>query len=905
MITTNWSPGQRVFAPAEPHLGLGLVLERDGRRFDVLFPKADERRTYSQDTEALTRFRAKVGDLVTDLDGKEWTVKEIVERDERLIYVTTQDEEVGEETLALDLEQPDPFAELALGRPGSPADFARRLRAFKLKALGRSQAHRGLGAARVELLPHQLFVTERVAKMWRPRALLADEVGLGKTVEAGLIAVRMAALGRVSSVAVVAPRALVGQWLAEFYRRFARPLTLFDVELEELPQDVLLAADDLDFLPEGFSRDLLIVDEAHHYACDDALKAIARKSRAVLLLSATPSLGGQDRLFDLLHLLDPLRYPGRDSLAETAHRWREVADLARDAEAGATSEVLVARLTRLYPEESDLRDLAASGQAEELLDRLVDRHGLGRSLMRNRRRRLQGLFPGRVVASHELDKGHKLDTFLVEFLKERKKHGDKTLVMVESPKEVARWARILQKNSNLAVARFDESMSLLERDRQAAWFNRTGVDTVEGEGAGVLICSEIGGEGRNFQVAHHLLLLDLPAHPDRLEQRIGRLDRIGQTRVVQVHVPIAFGDRSTAVRYAWLEGGLNAFKRPLTEGQRAYERFREDLETWEIKGPGKAFEVWCRDVRKAVDLQQAEAEAAVDPLVDRMSFREADASQLRADVEREVHTLAAELESELVDLLDSLGVVMEARGEDKIFVIRPGDMMFVDGLPGMPPEGCSVTFDRTTANRREEIDFLHFEHRLVQGVLDLILDEGIGKATAARWRGAPTTTICFQFLFSWEADAPANLGIDRFLPAQAVIVTGDMAQGLVVGNQLPSGGEVPSEGLERLGQEVVETLLARTVELRPQLLQSALQLLAGTAAGLLAAAQEKAHAFFDAETSRLRHLQQTDDPNSPGFELYRSAFSDLEGFRLACEEILGRTEWRFDAVRLILCQEQG
>ncbi|MCO6763725.1 hypothetical protein KQH43_32020, partial [Streptomyces sp. EL5] len=76
-----------------------------------------------------------------------------------------------------------------------------------------------------------------------------------------------------------------------------------------------------------------------------------------------------------------------------------------------------------------------------------------------------------------------------------------------------------------------EGMSILERDRAAAYF------ADEEFGAQVLICSEIGSEGRNFQFAHHLVLFDLPAHPDLLEQRIGRLDRIGQRHTIQLHVP--------------------------------------------------------------------------------------------------------------------------------------------------------------------------------------------------------------------------------------------------------------------------------------------------------------------------------------------------------------------------------
>ena len=895
--------GQRVFAPAEPHLGLGTVGRREGRRFTVVFAKASEFRTYSQDTEALVRFRAKPGDTISDRDGTDFVVASVSEREEVLTYHTVDGATLAETALDDDMGRPDPYAELALGQPGSPADFTGRLRAHRLKAKGRAQAHRGLGAARVELLPHQLYVTERVARMWRPRALLADEVGLGKTVEAGLVAVRMAALGRVSSMAVVAPRPLVGQWLAEFYRRFARPLTLFDPEeIDDLPLDLLIAADDLEFLPADFARDLLIVDEAHHYSGDEVLKILTNRCRAVLLLSATPSLGGQDRLFGLLHLLDPLRYPDPDSLSETGHHWSQVAELARLVEGGADSQTVIARLQEIYPEEEDLKKLAESSDSEELLERLVDRHGLGRSLLRNRRRRLHGLFPGRRVVPHRLPKEQTLERFVVEFLKERGAQGEKTLLMVSSPESVARWARGIQKRSTLSVARFDESMSLLERDRQAAWFNRIGNDPVEGPGADVLVCSEIGGEGRNFQVAHHLLLLDLPAHPDRLEQRIGRLDRIGQTSVVQVHVPIPAADRATAVRFEWLDKGLDAFRRPLTEGQRAYDRFSQELADWESAQDQKGFDAWCQKVREEVDRQQAEAEEAVDPLVDRMSFREDEANQLRGQVAQEHSEMTALLEAELGDLLDSLGVVMEPRGEENIFVIKPGDMMFVDALPGMPPDGLSVTFDRTTANKREELEFLHFEHRLVQGTLDLILDEGVGRATAARWRGAPKTTICFQLLMHWEADAPAHLGIDRFLPAQALVLTGDMAGAVAVGNTLPGGGEIPTE-LERLGPDVVETLLARTLDLRPQLLEKATQTLQAATDKLLSEARRKANAFFDAETARLEHLHRTDEGGPEQVALYATALKNLSRFRADCEGILNRTEWRFDAVRLILCQE--
>ena len=123
-----------------------------------------------------------------------------------------------------------------------------------------------------------------------------------------------------------------------------------------------------------------------------------------------------------------------------------------------------------------------------------------------------------------------------------------------------------------------------------------------------------------------------------------------------------------------------------------------------------------------------------------------------------------------------------------------------------------------------------------------------------------------------------------------------------MGNALPSGGEIPEEGLERLGADVVETLLARTVDLRPKLLEKAHSTLAGVTEKLLAEARRKSHAFFDAEKARLEHLHQTEEGGA-GDLIYASAFQSLEKFRVDCEEILRRAEWRFDAVRVVLCQE--
>lgn len=899
MLTTTYCQGQRVLAPAEPHLGLGVVTECAGRRFSVLFAKADLMRTYSTDTEAIHRFQAKVGDTITSQDGQDQVVLEVLEQDGLLSYRTATGQLLSEIQLSLDLRHSDPISALAVGKPGAPVTFTSRTEAYRLRTLGRAQERRGLGSARVELLPHQLYVAERVSRMWRPRVLLADEVGLGKTIEAGLIGIRLAALGRVQSVAVVAPRALVGQWLAEFYRRFARPLTLFDPELEELPQDLLIPADDLEFLPAKFERELLIVDEAHHYFDSEVVKILAERSTAVLFLTATPSLGGQDSLFQLLHQLDPLRYASAQQLKSQGEHWREVADLAREIEAGLRGAALVEKLKLSFPEDDDLEDLAASNKTDELLQRLVDRHGLGRSLIRNRRARLRTLFSSRRVVSHEVEEGQ-LEEFLVSHLLELKSRQEKVLVMVETTEDVGRWAKVLAERTSLFVARFDETMSLLERDRQAAWFNRTASSPGEEEPASVLLCSELGGEGRNFQVAHHLMLLGLPRHPDKLEQRIGRLDRIGQTAQVIVHVPLPQDKGALKVRFAWLHRGLDAFSRPLTEGQKAIEFFASRLAEFEAAGPDHPdFEAWLQEVESWTREAQEQAELAVDPLIDRMSFDEEKSHRLEQQVRAEQEAMSLELKTVLPELLDSLGVVLEPRGDSGLYFVRPGEMMFVEALPGLPPRGALVTFDRKLANRRDDVEFLHFEHRLVQNTLDLILEEGVGKATAARWKGAPRTTVLFQFLYVLEAEGPQRLSLSRYLPTLTQIVSGDMAGVTELGNVLPGSAEVSERELERLSPDVVETLLNRTADLRPKLKDSAQNLLQSLVSKSRESALKAALAFFETEEARLAHMAEPEELHS----LVERSQQELKLQKDETLRCLEQVAWRFDAVRMILCQE--
>jgi ATP-dependent helicase HepA len=328
---------------------------------------------------------------------------------------------------------------------------------------------------------------------------------------------------------------------------------------------------------------------------------------------------------------------------------------------------------------------------------------------------------------------------------------------------------------------FHRHMSLLERDRAAAYF------AGEENAASILVCSEIGSEGRNFQFCRHLILFDLPSNPDLLEQRIGRLDRIGQRHDVQIHVPYVIGSRQERL-FQWYHHGLNAFEQVAPGAFRLWQEFKTELE--DLLGTERSkndlsvpnFTDFITRVQARNALLQTELEQGRDQLLERNSFNAQDAGQLLARIAEFEHNYTPE--QWLLNVLDSYSVFYDRNNDGSISIV-PGQDMLLPSFPGLPDEGFEACFKREQALRREDRAYLTWQHPTVTGAMDLVMNSHQGKAsmsvfypelavsrsksgasvsTEAEWP-APGCAMVVECQYRVKVSAPAHLQLAKHLPA--------------------------------------------------------------------------------------------------------------------------------------------
>ncbi len=954
-----WVVGQRVVAEFEPELGLGTVIEVVGvRLIEVSFTAVQVKRRYSQQVAPLRRLVLNPGQKVKSKKGQTLIISEVQEQDGLFRYKSEEGEKVWEHELDHLVEDTTPLSRFLTGNWGHAKNTDLRQQAWDLRGKSLHPDTRGLIGSRVSLLAHQLGIASELARREFPRVLLCDEVGLGKTIEAGLIFSSLRALGRANRVLVLVPEALEHQWLAEMYRRFQEMFSLVDEERSEqdmlslgkssfsMNQKVLCS---ISFLTENSERlmeaaqekwDLLIVDEAHRLEWDEEepsveweiVRLLSERSRGLLLLTATPQRQGVETQFGLLHLVDPDRFPSLPAFKEQHTKVQQVAAYAKQIQNENRETKFIKELKTFFSEDTDLHKkietFAKQGSADELLDCLVDRHGTGRVLVRNRRSRIRG-FPERELHSYPIESPkawslwldslakkkitdtellslsaglqssstkapkaewfHAKATALADFLQTVK--GEKVLLICSSAKRVREIQEWLRNNTGVRSAIFDENLEIVERDRQAAWF-------AQSDGAQILLCSEIGGEGRNFQFSHHLYLFDLPLHPDVLEQRIGRLDRIGQKDRIHIHAAY-FAGTPEEVLLRWYEDGLDIFRTPwngavleacLTKDIKEALRTYLDPETKkEIRE--KLLKALLKNTKDWADLKREEQQKGVDLLVDITSFSRGRGVKLAEQIQ------SIEKQPELKNFLEKafnhFGVEMDKLDNAGAFKFSAHSLTFVESFPGLSTSGdLSGTFDRDRALIQEELALLTWEHPVVQGAFSLILEADVGRFTAGSVKGIKSSEpLILELVHVLQPTAPAHLEVERDLALQT-LKTYINVEGEII--KAPTGIEgVSYQAIPPVLTEQLLPLLRTKLNLSMERAHKAL-------IKLSAPIVEKAIQNYEARmTNELTRLKQLAKINPLISEDEVSAAKEKQKKGVVA---LKTTQPRLDSIRLILFQ---
>lgn len=541
-----------------------------------------------------------------------------------------------------------------------------------------------------------------------------------------------------------------------------------------------------------------------------------------------------------------------------------------------------------------------------MIDALLDRHGTGRVLFRNTRAAIQG-FPERQPLPEPLpcpalyddcrygDVGLAPEQTVPEeqWLADDPRVAwlEKKLASLRPAKVVVICARAdtamalehyLQLRAGIRSAAFHEHLSLLERDRAAAYF----ADSEQG--AQALICSEIGSEGRNFQFAHHLVLFDLPANADLLEQRIGRLDRIGQNEAIRIHIPYLQGT-SQEVQYRWFQEGLNAFAESCAVGVAVHDQVGDE---WQkaLEGDDAALEPMLASSAEETARLKTLLHNGRDALIELNSCRRDEAEALIASIEQEESS--AQVRDYMVQAFDILGVDIEDHSEHAD-VLKPGEQYQAGHVAELPEDGLTVTWEREQALQREDMAFMSWEHPMVTGVMDSVTSSGLGKAALANLsvKALPPGTLLLEALFAVHCPAPESLQLTRYLPVSPLRLVVDV-NGRDLSNALPHDrlNELCSNIRRRTAQAIVpkiraevETMVDHVERLaEPHLAQLQAQALAQVEAG------------FVPEVRRLEALQRV----NPAIRSEEIDF--LRGQLDAAREAVGHASLALEGIRVIV-----
>lgn len=547
----------------------------------------------------------------------------------------------------------------------------------------------------------------------------------------------------------------------------------------------------------------------------------------------------------------------------------------------------------------------------QVIKDLLDRHGTGRVLFRNTRAAIQG-FPERQVHAYPLEcppiyssldakKGQRklypeqlLDKELwlendprVKWLANKiaELHPKKVLVICAKANTAIALDQYLKLKAGIRSASFHEELSIIERDRAAAYF-------AELENGGqALICSEIGSEGRNFQFAHHLVLFDLPLNPDLLEQRIGRLDRIGQRHTIDIHVPYLM-DTVQEKLFRWYHEGINLYTKSCSIGFTLYEEFEEQLlpllDTADAN-PQELDNLIKETKIRAEQINQALHEGR-DRLLELNSCNIPQAEALIAAIEAEENCL--ELENYMAQVFQEYGIDHEYHSESTE-IVRPTDHMKTSHFPGLKEDGVTVTYARAKALVREDVEFLSWEHPMVSECMEMILDSELGNATLATIsiKSIKPGTLFLESFFTANCAAPKDLQLDRFLPLTPIRVLMDVSgKNLSKILDYKQLNQLCQPVKRHLGYPIIqqiqsdlETILIQSKKFAEAQLQE-----------LIAQATELMKQNITHELSRLEALKRINP------SIREDEISHYKNQLVASEEYIGSTTLKLQALRVVV-----
>ncbi len=923
-MTTTLHIGQRCISEAEPELGLGTITQAEINRLEVVFPALEEPRIYARRNAPLKRFVLFEGDTLHHCDGSEMTVVAVDQIGETLVYLARdadgQEQVVPEMNLADFLPINQPRQRLLTGQLDGNRWFELRVQSLQAKHRVQASGHQGLLGARAMLLGHQLYVATQATTQSQVRVLLSDEVGLGKTIEAGLILQRLLQTDRSKRALILVPESLQHQWLVEMMRRFNIRCRLINEEESALdgerdlmaaifaaqdqvlddhshwiiPIERLVFDDELvaEILEANF--DTVIVDEAHRLQWTEGavseeygiVQQLAAQTTHMMLLTATPSQFGMQGHFARLHLLDPERYPSYAQFAEEQSNYAQVADWVKplvDGEALADDQAaqLVAALgdadAAALIEQSTQDETAR----EQLLNRVVDRLGTGRALYRNTRQSVGGFCQRELnlvelpAPSDSTDVWWKKDARVDWLIKHLKANPKTRFVLIchtsDTALELLEALRVL---SGIPAAVFHEGMSILECDRAAAFF------ADEEDGAQILICSSIGAEGRNFQFVSDLVLFDMPDTPDALEQRIGRLDRIGQSDTIRIHVPVTANSRDQHLS-RWYHQVLNAFEQSCGYGGVLFEELGHELD--EALGDEDAMTRFIEASLPRAQALAAEYQQGRDRLLEWQSYHPVVASDIVESIQQFEHKRDPWPWFERA--ADCYGLEIDELSADRHHVYA-GDHAEMASFDGLPEEGATFSTQRETVIAREDVEFLNWEHPLVQNILEDILSSDRGKACLAA--------------LSDPALKPGEILIEAFFAPQLPGYSASLAKSLPSAlyrvlttlSGVDITARVPTEWLRQRCKGIKKTMARQLAEGQREAFKQQILAIEQKAEDEQTQFIEKALKRFDQQST-----EALNRANALGMTAEKIAL--LSATQAEERELISGLQFRFEALRLI------